>query len=70
MNSNKYTPQKFFAPFKKEDCCGCSACYSVCPTNAIVMELDVEGFLYPTIVSNKCIGCNLCVKVCSFNQSN
>ena len=49
---------------RKEECCGCSACYSVCPKNAIKMEEDNEGFEYPTINKNECIGCCQCVKVC------
>lgn len=50
----------------KEDCCGCTACYSICPQKAISMVEDEEGFLYPQIDSQKCIGCKMCVKVCVF----
>ena len=50
---------------KKEECCGCSACYAICPQNAIEMEMDEEGFEYPKITKrNNCIGCKLCIKVC------
>ena len=49
---------------KKDACCGCTACYSVCPKNAITMECDEEGFLYPKIDENKCVNCGLCLKVC------
>lgn len=52
----------------KENCCGCSACYSVCPVKAITMTADTEGFLYPTIDENKCIGCHKCLQVCSFKE--
>lgn len=48
----------------KKNCCGCSACAQVCPTNAIQMKLDMEGFLYPVIDSSKCINCSKCNKVC------
>ena len=48
----------------KEDCCGCTACKSICPNNAIKMVRDEEGFLYPTIDATKCINCGLCKKVC------
>lgn len=48
----------------KVDCCGCSACFAVCPASAIVMRADEEGFLYPSIISEKCIGCQLCKNVC------
>ena len=34
---------------KKENCCGCFACYSICSQKAIQMQPDEEGFLYPII---------------------
>ena len=49
---------------KKENCCGCTACYSICPKHAISMKPDQEGFLYPIIDASECVGCNLCKKVC------
>lgn len=49
---------------KKEVCCGCEACSSVCPTKAIEMKMDNEGFYYPEIKKEKCILCNRCEKVC------
>ena len=33
------------------NCCGCSACASKCPKNAISMRYDHEGFLYPFVDS-------------------
>ena len=48
----------------KEDCCGCHACYSICPVNAIKMERDEKGFEYPVVDKEKCINCDLCKKVC------
>ncbi|MGN8786165.1 4Fe-4S dicluster-binding protein [Blautia sp. HCP3S3_D9] len=48
----------------KSKCCGCAACYAICPQNAISMVLDEEGFNYPKIEHEKCIGCYKCVKVC------
>lgn len=51
-----------------EDCCGCSACKSVCPKQAISMEPDVLGFLYPKVDLNACVNCGMCEKVCSFND--
>ena len=50
----------------KEECCGCSACYSICPCNAISMIADDEGFLYPHISEPRCVGCLLCLSVCAF----
>lgn len=49
---------------EKAKCCGCGACYNICPKSAISMQEDEEGFLYPVIDGTKCIKCNLCVKVC------
>lgn len=49
---------------RKEDCCGCTACYNVCPKEAIKIEPDREGFLYPKIDQSLCIDCQLCKKVC------
>lgn len=49
---------------KKEECCGCSACYSVCPNAAITMNEDVEGFFYPRVDEEKCLKCYKCIKVC------
>ena len=34
---------------RKEECCGCTACYAICPKEAISMVEDEEGFEYPQI---------------------
>jgi len=52
----------------KENCCGCAACYSVCPTGAIVMMPDEKGFLYPRIDEELCIRCQKCISVCAFKK--
>ncbi len=52
----------------KSDCCGCSACYSICPRNAISFEEDNEGFDYPNVITDICVNCNLCEKVCPIKQ--
>ena len=49
---------------KKEECCGCSACYAVCPRDAIVMKEDEEGFEYPMSTEDQCIRCGMCLRVC------
>ena len=54
--------------FQKQECCGCRACYNICPTKAIAMSPDEKGFLYPVIDKDKCIDCGLCVKVCDFRK--
>lgn len=53
---------------KKEDCCGCSACADACPVQAIRMEADQEGFLYPAIDEECCIHCGKCDKICGFHK--
>lgn len=50
----------------KEQCCGCSACYSICPKDAISMKKDREGFLYAVIDEMKCVNCGACTAVCPF----
>lgn len=49
---------------EKSQCCGCTACSSICPKKAIVMKQDEEGFMYPIIDKRKCVNCGLCDKVC------
>ena len=51
----------------QSDCCGCSACASVCGHKAIVMQPDGLGFLYPVVDKDLCVECGLCEKVCTFN---
>lgn len=62
---NKALPELYQ---KRENCCGCSACYTICPKKAIEMEADEEGFLYPTVDAKLCIGCCMCLKVCAFKD--
>lgn len=45
-------------------CYGCGACFNVCPTEAIDMRDNEEGFLEPVIDGDKCISCERCKKVC------
>ena len=49
---------------RKEECCGCTACYAICPGEAISMIEDQEGFEYPQVNPDQCIRCYLCLKVC------
>lgn len=52
----------------KSQCCGCTACASICAHNAIMMQPDALGFPYPVVDTDKCIDCGLCEKVCAFND--
>lgn len=49
---------------RKEECCGCTACYAICPKSAISMVEDEEGFEYPQIDEGNCVRCYQCIKVC------
>lgn len=53
---------------KKENCCGCTSCEQICPTNAIKMIPDEEGFVYPRIDQELCIDCGKCKGVCTFQK--
>ena len=55
---------------EKDDCCDCTACYSICPAHAISMQPDEEGFLYPVIDSQKCVRCYRCTTVCAFKSQD
>ncbi len=46
------------------NCSGCSACYNVCPVNAIDMVESNFGYLIPSINEEKCINCGLCSRTC------
>lgn len=52
----------------KSDCCGCSACSSICPKKCINMKEDEEGFLYPEIDKSKCVDCGICEKICPIHN--
>lgn len=45
-------------------CCGCGACEAVCSVNAITMEMERSGFIYPVLDALKCISCGKCTQVC------
>lgn len=52
----------------KNNCCGCTACVSICSHDAISMQPDALGFLYPFVDEKKCVDCGLCEKVCAFKS--
>lgn len=52
----------------KDECCGCSACVNICPKQAIHMEYDIKGYLYPVISEELCVDCQLCKKVCPLKE--
>ena len=54
---------------EKNKCCGCHACFNICPKKAIKMKKDENGFKYPIIDKKKCVDCKLCEKVCPVLKS-
>lgn len=52
----------------KNKCTGCFCCFNVCPRNAISMEEDKFGYIYPKIDTKKCINCNICKMRCPSNN--
>lgn len=64
--NNKRIPSLYT---RKAECCGCTACYAICPQNAIHMKKDEEGFEYPYIDQDKCVCCQRCIKVCPIKNN-
>ena len=54
---------------EQKDCCGCTACLSICPNHAITMEENWKGFLYPVVDASACIGCGQCMRACAFQKA-
>ena len=54
----------------KRNCTSCSACYNICPKNAIEMIEDKEGFKYPVVNKKLCIECKMCEKICPVINKN
>ncbi len=46
------------------ECSGCGACRAVCPAQAIALQPDNEGFLYPVVDEGACVRCGKCVRAC------
>ena len=49
---------------ESKNCFGCGACAAICPTGAIAMQPDAEGFLYPAISVELCVNCGACEQTC------
>lgn len=51
-----------------ETCSGCGVCNISCPTDAIDIKLNKNGFYKAYIDKEKCIECGICKSVCGFNS--
>lgn len=49
---------------ERKKCTGCFSCLNACPKDAISMEEDDYGNIYPKIDKSKCINCKQCETVC------
>lgn len=49
-------------------CYGCTACRDICPSGAITMVEDSEGFFYPVRNEELCSHCGKCKKVCIYHK--
>lgn len=58
----------YLSTLDKTKCSGCRACEHACALNAIKLDKDEEGFLYPVLDSSKCINCGMCHKVCPISN--
>lgn len=47
-----------------EHCTGCQACRVACPKNAITMQENEKGNIYPIVDEQLCINCNKCARIC------
>lgn len=47
-----------------KQCTGCEMCVQLCPTKAIEMQENAEGFLFPDVDDSKCVRCGQCAARC------
>lgn len=59
-------PQVIFSVVNSDLCIGCGLCVSICPSKAIKMSWNDNGFLNP-IQIDTCDNNGDCIKVCPFN---
>lgn len=52
-------------PVSRERCTGCGVCSLVCPEDAIRMEKDAFGFVYPVRNKDNCTACGKCRDICN-----
>ncbi len=68
QNSKAFLKRALEAEYKSiagKNCVGCGACKAVCPSGAVNLHPDPEGFLCASIDTSKCVECGMCYKSCS-----
>lgn len=63
LKSNKTSDMKICST-----CSGCGMCAVICPTKAISIKLNDDGFYKYFIDQDKCIKCGQCTRTCGFNN--
>lgn len=53
---------------KENECTGCGACFNKCPVQAIRMQENREGFLFPQIDESACVHCGQCLNICPVHK--
>lgn len=59
----------FFNISQLNDCFGCGVCGVGCPTEAISMARNDDGFFRPIVDNEKCIDCGRCLELCSLENA-
>lgn len=62
--SNKTSNKDKVTLCAQHECCGCMACYNVCPSNGIRFVENQDKVLVPLINYDVCIACGRCRAVC------
>lgn len=56
--------------FDRKQCTGCGACANACPSQAISMKPDNNGFLYPVVNKELCFNCGKCIRLCNVRATH
>lgn len=58
-------PENIGLVIKKNLCTGCGTCVALCPSNSIVMKMNIQkGINIPEVDNKKCKLCGLCLSIC------